>query len=360
MPFTRWFCAVALVKTYYPVYVHDLQVTLPIFVVDYDSPTHLLHTPTTSNMIDTEDSGHWIPPTPYNARYENCNSALMPRRRVSSSFFDSSSLPDLSTSLSIAASGGSGSLTMQRNPSEHLIDEEEPIGVDEGRHEESLEDYEELRSWLDCVATSGDVARLRRADRLAPRLSAYGIESLDDIVDAKKGSWSTSWYQGVWPPAAASSTCAPEIQENVLPDEETSKGKEQREESSPPSDHSAFTAESTFAELQPSSLPSTSETATTGAGTDTAPAFLLGDIPTSAGDSKPSPDPSPCHSNSPIRRTLLRSAFTTFPHRNTVVSKAQKPGFVVGFKRKAHQSFRKFLEVFGVREKPTTIQSRVI
>jgi hypothetical protein len=163
-------------------------------------------------MIGTEDSGHWIPPTPYNARYENCNSVLMPRRRVSSSFFDSSSLPDLSTSLSIAASGGSGSPTMQKNPSEHLIHEEEPIGVDEGNGEESPEDYEELRSWLDCVAISGEVARMRRADRLAPRLSEYGTEGLEDIMGARKGSWSTSWQQGAWPPAAASSTCAPEVQ----------------------------------------------------------------------------------------------------------------------------------------------------
>jgi hypothetical protein len=320
-------------------------------VVDYDSPTHLLHAPPTDNMIDTEDSRHWIPPTPYNARYENCNSVLMPRRRVSSSFFDSSSLPDLSTSLSIAASGGSGSPTMQKNESERLIDEEEPIGIDEGEHEESTEDYEELRSWLDCVATSGEVARLRRADRLAPRLSEYGIEGLEDIMGARKGSWSTTWYQGAFPPAAASSTCAPEIQENVLPDEETPIGKEQQEGSRPPS---ASIAENTFAQLQPPSLPSKSETAATGAGTDAAPTFLFGDISTSAGGSKPFPDPSARHSHSPVRQPLLRSSFTTL-HRNTVVSKAQKPGFVVGFKRKASQSFRKLLEVFGVREKPTTI-----
>ena len=273
----------------------------------------------------------------------------MPRRRVSSSFFDSSSLPDLSTSLSIAASGGSGSPIMQENSAERLIDEEEPIGVEEGNNEESTEDYEELRSWLDCVATSGEVARMRRADRLAPRLSEYGIEGLEDIMGAKKGSWSASWYQGAWPAAAASSTCAPEVQENVLPDEETSIGKEQ--ESRPSSDHSALIAESTFAELQPPNLPIT---ATTVPGTDAAPALLFGDISTSVGDSKPSPDPSPRHSKSPVRRPLLRSSFAT-SHRNTVVSNAQKPGFVVGFKHKASQSFRKLLGVFGVREKPTTI-----
>lgn len=273
----------------------------------------------------------------------------MPRRRMSSSFFDSSSLPDLSTSLSIAASGGSGSPTMQENSAKHLIDEEEPIGVEEGKHEESIEDYEELRSWLDCVATSGEVARMRRADRLAPRLSEYAIEGLEDIMGAKKGSWSASWYQGVWPPAAASSTCAPEMQENVLPDEGTSIGKEQ--ESRPSSDCSALIAESTFAELQPPNLPST---ATTVSGTDAAPELLFGDISTSAGNSKPSPDPSPRHSKSPVRRQLLRSSFAT-SHRNTVVSKAQKPGFVVGFKHKASQSFRKLLGVFGVREKPITI-----
>jgi len=328
-------------------------------VVNYDSPTHLLRVPPTHNMIDTEDSGHWIPPTPYNARYENFNSVLMPRRRVSSSFFDSSSLPDLSTSLSIAASGGSGSPAMQRNPPEHLIDEEEPIGVDERKSEENQEDYEELRSWLDCVATSGNVARMRRADRLAPRLSEYGIEGLEDITDVRKGSWSTSWYQGAWPAAAASSTCAPEVLENVLPDEETPIGKEQREESRPPSDHSELIAESTSTELQPRTLPPTSKTATSEGGTDAVPVLLFKDLSTSAGDPKPSPHLSHRYSNSPVRRPLLRSSFAT-SHRNTIVSKKQKPGFVVGLKRKASQSFRKFLEVFGVRERPTTIQSRDI
>ena len=309
-------------------------------------------------MIDPEHSAHWIPPTPYNARYENCNSVLMPRRRVSSSFFDSSSLPDLSTSLSIAASGGSGSPTTQKNPPEHLIDEE-LIGVDEVKHEESLEDYEELRSWLDCVAISGDVARMRRADRLAPRLSEYRIEGLGDIMGPRKGSWSTSWYQGVWPPAAASSTCAPEIQENVLPDEQSTIGKEQPDISRPPSDHSGLIAERTSAEPQLPNLTSTSETATTGAGTDAAPALLFGDLATSARDSKLSPDPSAPNSSSLVRRPLRRSSFAT-SHKNTVVSKKRKAGFAVGFKRKAFQSFRKLLEVFGVQEKPTIMQSQDI
>lgn len=335
-----------------------IQVALPIFVVDYDSSTHLIHESSSHNMIDTEDSAHWIPPTPYNARYGNCNSVLMPRRRVSSSFFDSSSLPDLSTSLSIAASGGSGSPIMQKNPPEHLIDEE-LIGVDEVKREESLEDYEELKSWLDCVAISGDVARMRRANRLAPRLSEYGFEGLGDIMGPRKGSWSTSWYQGVWPPAAASSTCAPEIQENAVPDEESTIGKEQPDISRPPSDHSRLIAESTSAELQLPILTSTSETATTGAGADAATAPLFGDLSTSARDFKPSQDPSAPNSSSLVRRPLPRSSFAT-SRRNTVVAKKQKSGFAVGFKRKAFQSFRRFLEVFGVREKPTTIQSRDI
>lgn len=333
----------------------NAQVALPIFVVDYDSPNHLIHAPSSHDMIGTE---HWIPPTPYNARYENCNSVLMPRRRVSSSFFDSSSLPDLSTSLSIAASGGSGSPIMQKNPPEHLIDEE-PIGASEGMLEESLEDYEELRSWLNCVAISGDVARMRRADRLAPRLSEYGVEGLGDIMGIRKGSWSTSWYQGAWPAAAASSTCAPEIQENVLSDDETSIGKEQRDASRPPSDHSGVIAKSTFVELQPPILSSTPETATTGAVTDAAPELLFGDLATSARDSKPSLDPPARNSNSLVRRPLLRSSFAA-SHGNTVVSKKQKSDFVMGFKRKATQSFRKLFEVFGVRQRPSTVQSRDI
>ena len=331
----------------------NAQVALPILVVDYDSPTHLIHAPSSHNMIGTE---HWIPPTPYNARYENCNSVLMPRRRVSSSFFDSSSLPDLSTSLSIAASGGSGSPIMQKNPPEHLIDEG-PIGVNEGMLEESLEDYEELRSWLDCVAISGDVARMRRADRLAPRLSEYGIDGLGDVMGLRKGSWSTSWYQGAWPAAAASSTCAPEIQENVLPDEETPIGKEQRDASRPPSDHSGVIAKSTFAEPQPPIRPFTSETTTTGAVTDATPALLFGDFATSARDSKPPLAPPARNSNSLVRRPLLRSSFAA-SHRKTGASKKQKPDFVVSFKRKASQSFRKIFEVLGVRQRPSTVQSR--
>src|SRR5258706_1717581 len=352
--FTRSFCTVPSAEPPPPM-CSRMQVALPILVVDYDSPTHPIHAPHSNDMIGTE---HWIPPTPYNARYENCNSVLMPRRRASSSFFDSSSLPDLSTSLSIAASGGSGSPIMQKNPPEHLIDEE-PIGVDEGKLEESSEDYEELRSWLDCVAISGEVARMRRADRLAPRLSGYGIEGLGDIMGLRKGSWSTSWYQGAWPPAAAPSTCAPEVQENVLPDEETPVGKEQRDASRHPSDHSGFIAKSTFAELQSPILPSASEPATTGAVTDAAPALLFEDLATSAANSKPSPDPPAHNSNSPVRRPFLRSSFAT-SHRNTIVLKKQKPGFVLGFKRNASQSFRKLFQVFGVRQKPTTVQSRDI
>jgi len=280
----------------------------------------------------------------------------MPRRRVSSSFFDSSSLPDLSTSLSVAPSGGSGSPTLHKNPPEHLIDEEEPISVDEGEREEGSEDYEELRSWLDCVATSGDVARMRRADRLAPRLSEYGIEGLEDIAGARKGSWSASWCQGVWPPAAASSSCAPEAQENALLDEVTSitTGKEQQEESGSPSDHSRFVAESTLAELQAPTIPSISETVTSEAGMNAAPTLLFEDLATSLGDSKSSPHPSARLSVPAVRRPLIRSSFAT-SHSNTIVSTKQKPVFVVGFKRKASKSFRKLLEVFGVRERPTTV-----
>ena len=352
------FWTVTLADTSYP-RVCGRQVALPILIVDYGYPTHLLHPPSTHNFIATEDSRHWIPPTPYNPRYENCNSVLMPRRRVSSSFFDSSSLPDLSTSLSVAVSGGSASPTMQTNAPDHLMDEEEPVGVDEGKREEDPEDYEELRSWLDCVATSGEVARMRRADRLAPRALEDGFEGLEGITGARKGSRSMSWYQGTWPPAAASSTCAPEVQENVLPGEVTSTRTEQREESRLLSDHSKFVASSTPAELQSPTLPSTSETATSEAEINPIPALLFEGFSMGTGDYKPDPYSSPHLSSALIRKPLIRSSFAT-SHSNTVVSEKQKPVFVMGFKHKASKSFRKFLEVFGLRHKPTTTQSRGI
>ena len=273
----------------------------------------------------------------------------MPRRRVSSSFFDSSSLPDLSISLSVAASGGSGSPTMHKNAPHHLIDEEEPVGVDKEKREEDPEDYEELRSWLDCVTTSGDVARMRRADRLAPRLSEYGLEGLRDIADARKGSWSTSWCQGAWPPAAASSTCAPEAQENVIPDQVTSTGTEQQEEPRP---LSGLVVGSMLAELQPTTLPSTSENATSKADINAGPALLFEGFSMGTGDYKPAPHPSPRLSSSLVRRPLIRSSFAT-SNSNTVVPERQKPWFGMGIKHKASKSFRKFLEVFGVREKTT-------
>lgn len=243
---------------------------------------------------------------------------------------------------------------MQKNPPEQLIDEEEPVGVDEGKHEDGPEDYDELRSWLECVAISGDVARMRRADRLAPRLSEYGIEGL---AGTRKGSLSTGSNQGVWPPAAASSTCAPEVQD-VLPDEGTSTRAEQPEESMLPSDKSGFIAESTFAELPPT-VPSSSETVTSEAAIGAAPALIIEDPATSTRDRQASPYPPARPSNSPVRRPLIRSSFAT-SHSNTVVSKKEKPGLVIGLKRKASKGFNKVLEVFGMREKPATVQSRGI
>jgi hypothetical protein len=277
----------------------------------------------------------------------------MPRRRVSSSFFDSSSLPDLSTSLSIAASGGSGSPTTQKNAPSQLVDED-PISVDEEEYGEDSEDYEELRSWLDCVAASGDVARMRRADRLAPRLSEYDLEGLEDITGVRKGSWSTSWYHGVWPPAAASSTCGPEAQENDHPDEVTWTGKDKRDESRPPSRNSGFVAESTLAELQPPTLHSTSEATTPEAGESATPALIIEDLSTGTGDTKPSPHTSARLSNSPMRQSLIRWSFAA-SQSNTIVPKKQKPVSGLDFKRKASKSFRKLLGVFGVRERPTAL-----